>query len=396
MLDWLVLSLALASGSGAQSGPLRPTQVLRPPGGPMIAIVETPGSGITAARVTVSLREGPSEAGYAKVLERLALERMQAVARRMGARVDAARTPWGVTYTAVGAEADFEHLAWILREAVAEPDPEPVHFERTRARVQAEVDRLRETAHGALLSWLRDRAFPTLPALEGTGATLDSLTVDRLREFWARTHQRSDMRFVVAGALPTEALQVAFAHVGAPERHRAPPPEDGAPGFEDPDPEVLRDWYGEALLAGRPGDPHPIVVARLAADILTEETDGYETWVELWEMEEWTVLVLTGAAYPSAAERMRRRVRSVVPSLEASVSEEMVERARGRIRRETLQSARSPWGLVAVIGRHLDATGDPGGAQRFLDALDDVDRDSVVAFLGALIERTPIRAEVRP
>lgn len=395
MLDWLLLSLALASISGVQASPLRPTQVLRPPGGPVVAIVETPGSGVAAARVTVSLREGPSEAGYAKVLERLALERMRTVARRLGARVDASRTPWGVTYTAVGAEADFEHLAWILREAVAQPDPEPVHFERTRAEVQTEVDRLRETAHGALLAWLRDRAFPTLPALEGTEATLDSLTVDGLREFWARTHQRSAMRVVVAGALPSEAIQVAFAHVGAPESRRAPPPEDGASGFEDPDPEVLRSWYGEALLAGPSGDPHPTIVARLAAELLAE-ADGYETWVELWEMEEWKVLVLTGAAYPSAAERMRRHVRSVVPSLETSLSEEMVERARSRIRRETLRSARSPWGLVAVIGRHFDATDDPGGAQRFLEALDEVDRDSVVAFLGELMERTPIRAEVRP
>lgn len=396
MLDWLLLSLALASGSGVQATPLRPTQVLRPAGGPVIAIVETPGSGITAARVTVSLREGPSEAGYAKVLARLALERMRTVARRMGARVDASRTPWGVTYTAVGAEADFEHLAWILRQAVEEPAPEAVHFERTRAEVQTEVDRLRETAHGALLAWLRDRAFPTLPALEGTGATLDSLTVDGLRDFWARTHQGSAMHFVVAGALPPEAIQVAFAHVGAPESRRAPPPEDGTSGFEDPEPEVLRSWYGEALLAGPSGDPHPTVAARLAAELLSGEADGYETWVELWEMEEWKVLVLTGAAYPAAAERMRRRLRSVVPSLETSVTEEMVEGARGRIRLETLRSARSPWGVVAVIGRHFDATGDPGAAQRFLEALDDVDRDSVVAFLGTLMERTPIRAEVRP
>lgn len=399
MFHWLVVTLALASTAGAQAqqaDPLRPTRVLRPVGGPLIAVVETPGAGIAVARVTVSLREGPAEAGYAKVLERLALERMEGAARSMGARVDASRTPWGVTYTAVGAEADFEHLAWILRRAVDRPDPDGVQFERTRSEVRTEVDRLRETAHGALLSWLRDRTFPTLPPLEGTGPSLDSLTLNRLQAFWDRTHQKSAMRVVVAGELPPEAIQVAFAGVGAPESRRAPPPDDDAAGFQEPDPEVLRSWYGEARLAGRSGDPRPAVVARLAAELLSQESDGYETWVELWEMEEWKVLVLTGAAYSSAAQRMRRRLSSVVPSLESSVTEEEVERVRGRIRLETLRTARTPWGLVALVGRHLDATGDPNAAQRFLEALDDVDRDSVVGFLGELVERTPIRAEVRP
>lgn len=396
MLDWLVLASFLTSLPGVQSPSLRPTEVLRLVGGPLIAVVETPGSGVVAARVTVDLREGPSEAGYAGVLERLALERMETVARRLGARVDASRTPWGVTYTAVGAAADFEHLAWILREAVAEPMPDPLHFERTRSEARAGVDRLRETAHGTLRARLRDRAFPTLPALEGTAATLDSLTVDGLREFWGRTHQRSAMRFVVAGDVPSEAIQVAFAHVGSPDGRRAPPPEEGPTGLDDPDPQVLRRWYGEAHLAGRAGDPRPSVAARLAAELLSEEGEGYETWTELWEMEGWEVLVLTGAAYPAAADRMRRRIRSVVPTLETSVTEEMVERAKARIRQETLLAARTPWGLVTVIGRHLDATGDPAGAQRYLRALDDVDRKGLVAFLGRLLEQTPLRAEVTP
>lgn len=379
------------------ASPLAPDTVLAPPGGPRIVLLSAPGEGVAALRLSVPLRESAVEAGAGWLLKELALERMQTLARPVGAQVSASRTPWGVAYAVVGAAADFEFLAYLLREAVAAPAVDTPELGEALARLREESARALETPRGRVVADLRGQVAPGAPPVEGTPGSVAALDAARVREVWQRSHQSSRMTLVVSAPAIPEVVLAATRGMGAPEEEArepldAPPP----PQPRRTDPQALRAWYGEVWSAGPAEDPHGPVAALLVAEELRRSVRGYEAGVELWELPDRWALAVVGAAYGRDATPMRRTLTGVVRATRDALAPDAVGQAVSRVLGELLVRSRTPAGLVAMVGRALEATGDPLAAARQVEALHRVDVASTRAYLDAALARGPARAEVRP
>lgn len=386
-----------AQGAAAPSGPLTPDTILAPPGGPRIVVLGTPGSGVAALRLHVPLQEGPAEAGIGLLLRELVEARMESLARPVGARVSATRTPWGLAYAVEGSVADFEYLAYLLREAVARPDVGDVGFTRAGQRVAQETARSAETPEGRLAAELRAAVAPEIPAPGGTPATLSRLGPGAVLEAWSRSHRAEEMTLVVSAGVIPEVVLAATRGMGA--SGQAPIPPLDAPRPPDADRtsvQTLRRWYGRAWTGGDPASPLGPVTALLLSSLLEGRDGSYETTLQLRELPgRWALLVM-GAAYRSAEGSMRATVDGALDDVEARLDPAEVARAAARVRRDLLLRARTPLGLTEVVGRGLEAGGDPGVAARQLAALDEVDVQEVRAFLAELRAGPGARAEVGP
>jgi len=297
----------------------------------------------------------------------------------------------------VGAAADFEYLAYLLREAVASPDVEGPAFQEARLRLQARVAGDVETPFGRVAATLRSLVAPGQPPLEGTRGSVAGLDAARVREVWRRSHQSSAMTLVVSAPVAPEVVLAATRGLGAPEES-AGPPLDAPPRPEPqpPPPEALRTWYGEARTAGSAGDPLGPVLARLVAARLRAMGGRFELGVELWELPDRWVLAIIGASYAADAQAMRRAVSGVLAGVRDTLDGEAVAAALAALRRERLIEARTPAGLVAVVGRAAESRGDPGAAARDAAALARVDAGSVRRFLDEVLALPPSVAQVLP
>jgi len=376
---------------------LTPDTVLNPPSGPRIVMLGAEGEGVAAMRISVPLTEGPVEEGAGEVLRALALARMQGMADLVGARVSASRTPWGLSYEVEGAVADFEYLAYILRTAVAAPDTAASSLDAARHLLEEAQARTRETPDGKIAADLRAAVAPGVRPLQGSAATLPGLDAARIRQVWRRSHQASVMTLVVSSPLVPEVVLAATRGMGAPEAAAAGPLDAPAPVDRGKSQvQTLRSWYGEAFGAGPARSPVAAVTALLLADALTARSGGYETQVQLWDLPERSVLVLTGAAYPREAEGMRRAVSGTIDALRAHLDEGAVRDASARARADVLLDARTPGGLVELVGRAMEPAGDPDTASRRVAELSRVGLDDVASLLDQMRARGPVRAEVRP
>lgn len=399
MLPVLVLLLLLpavpARAQGIPADPLQPDAVLEIPGGPRLVHFRTPGTEVASLRVSIPVRESDPEAGGARVLLEAALERTAPLAARVGARVEGVRTLQGIAYTISGPSAVFDHLAWLLREAVREPDPAGIR--RALEGVRVDAERERETPAGVLLARLREGVSPDLPPFSGSPASLQAMTPEVIQGLWGRTHVREGMTVVAAGPLPVEVLLAGILDAGVPSGGGVEAPSHTLPEVRDRTrAQVLRSWYGEAWTVGTPDDPRTAVVARLMAERLRSLPGRVEAGAELWELGGSAALVVTGAAYPPDAVAMRRRIQGLRQEVSDGLEAGEVARVVATLGRETLLAARSPTGLVSVVGYHLDATGDPAGARHFIDALSTVDVPGVTALLSELGQRPAVTADVRP
>lgn len=406
LLDAFLAAALWTTAVGAQvaapatpepASPFVPDTVLTPPGGPRILLLTSPGEGVAALRLAVPLQEGPAEAGAGSLLRDLALERMRTLARPVGAEVSAVRTPHGIAYSVEGAAADFEYLAYLLRQAVASPDVEGPAFQEARLRLETEVAADVETPARRIAGLLRAQVAPGYPPLQGTRGSVAGLDAARVEEVWSRSHQASAMTLVVSAPVAPEVVLAATRGMGAPEE-AAGPPLDAPPASEPrpPSPEAIRTWYGEAREAGAVGDPSGPVVARLVAARLQALGGPFEVGVELWELPDRWALVVIGAARPSDAQAMRRAVSGALAGVRDGLDGKAVAAAVAELRRDLLVEARTPAGLVAIVGRAAETRTDPRAAADDAAALASVDVDTIRRRLDEMLRLPPSVAQVRP
>ena len=389
------------AGAASAEGPyaaLVPDTVIFPSGGPRIVLLTAPGEGVAALRLAVPLREGPAEAGAGWLLKELALERMQTLARPVGAEVAAIRTPWGVAYSVVGAAADFEFLAYLLRQAVEAPDVEAPAFIETRLRLREAAARGVETPSGRVAAELRAQAAPGIPPALGSPGSLQAMDGALVRQVWLRSHQASGMTLVVSAPVVPEVVLAATRGMGAPEESAMGPLDALAPraGRGATATQALRTWYGEAWQAMPTEDPHGPVVALLASEALRAQAVGFEVSLELWELPDRWVLAVVGGAYGRDVAPMRRAVSGTLTQVRDRLTAAEVRRAVSRVQGDLLLRSRTPAGLVSWVGRAMEAGGDPRAAADGLLSLSRVDEASTRAFVESLLTRGPVRAEVRP
>jgi len=280
---------------------------------------------------------------------------------------------------------------------VAFPDVRGPAFQEARLRLQAQVAEDVETPFRRIASELRAQLAPGYPPLIGTPASVGGLDQGRVLEVWRRSHQSSAMTLVVSAPVAPEVVLAATRGLGAPEESAGPPLDAPAPpGPRLAEPEALRTWYGEARAVGAAGNPSASVVARLVSAQLEASAGRFEAGVELWELADRCVLAIVGAAYASDAQAMRRAVSGALARVRDSLDGRAVAATVADLRRGLLVEARTPAGLVALVGRAVENGGDPGAAARDAVALASVDVDSIRRFLDEILQRAPSVAQVRP
>jgi hypothetical protein len=204
------------------------------------------------------------------------------------------------------------------------------------------------------------------------------------------------MTLVVSAPVVPEVVLAATRGMGAPEGEPWAP-SDPAPGASrTAAPQSLRSWYGEAWSLPGPGDPRGAIVATLVADRLRDDAEGLEASVELWELPDRSVLTVIGSSWPRNAQAMRRAVSSVLARTRNDLDDVAVAAAVARARRQLMLSVRTPAGLVAAVGRAMEAEGNPFAAARRMEELQIVDAASVRALFDELFRQSPRTAEVRP
>ncbi len=391
-------ALVWAAPSSAQNvaETLRADSVLTPPGGPRTVMVHAEGTAVIALRLHIPVAEAPSEAGAGEILRRMGVGRAFSVADQVGARLEASRTATGITYTVTGPGADFDHLVWVLRTATAHPGLQ--RFQQVRSELRSELEGHRETAAGVLARTLRTRAAPSSPPPEGTLATLQGMEHETLLGIWRRTHRRDALTLVLVGTVAPEAALAALMDLGSSGGEEAEEAHLTAdlPQEPTPDPEVIRHWYGEAYPVPDVDDPRALVAAVLFSERLRSTPGNFEVGVELWEVDDRTLLAFTGAAYPRSASALRARIEGLREEVASEVSSESVERARLRLWRDLLHQTQTPWGLANLMGRWMELSGDSGAAARYVEALENVDREAMEEFLRALAAAASSTGEVRP
>lgn len=376
--------------------PLLPDTILTPPERPRIVVLRAPGSPVITLRLFVPVSEAPSEAGAARLLQVLGTNRARGVAGTTGAQVEGARTPWGIVYSVRGAVDDLDYLAYLLRIAVAEPVLDRVDVQRGRNRLLDEARVAEETPAGRIAESLRSQAAPEVTPLGGTTASLAGLSRATLREVWSRTHRAPDLTLLAVGDLPHELLLTSVQGMGAPPGPTPEPPSAPAPTVRPNRVQVLRSWYGQAHVIADARDPRADVAALLVAQRFREEPGPFEARVELWDLDGRKALAAVGAAYSRSASAMRTRVSGIVGETAEAVEDEEIREAVARVRAEALFAARTPHGRASLVGRFLDATGDPGAARRYVDGLEALTPEAVRSFLREIADGRVVRAEVRP
>jgi hypothetical protein len=359
---------AIAAVSAAANDPLAPDLVFASPGSPRILRLGAPGSQLISVRVTVPVREAANEAGAGRLLQTMGVERVDDRARGNGISFAGSRTPWGITYSATGARADFDLIQELLHQALAEPTISEAEFERQRRTLYNEVLDRQETPTSRIVADLRTKAVPTAPPIDGTAASLFSMTRLAVRDVWTRTHRPDSMTVMVYGDVQQDRLLEAFKDLGAPRTATAgrststlrPQTPRAVQGF--------RQWAGYGWVVSDARDPHVLVASVLITDALQGRTEPFESNVQLWDTERGRLLVVLGAAYPQGATRMRSRLSTLLRDTRTGLTESKVTEAVARVRRELLVGARTPMGLVSLVGRSYDATRDAGASTKLLAA----------------------------
>ncbi len=371
-----------------------PYAQLSPPGGPTIAFFQGPNHRLLSLRLSFPLTEAVEEAGAGQVLRVQALERMQPMAQRIGARVEVHRTPQAIVYQVTGAASDLDFLIWILREGVQ--PPRSPDFAAARRRVLTEAQRRLETPEGVLALRLRRALSPGEAPVGGTPPVLERLEPSHISALWARSHELSTARLVVVGGVTPEAVLAALTDLGlpsdAPIPQLPPPPSSGEPRGT---PEVIRHWTAAAYpVEGR--DPTALVLAQLLADRVRETPGDYEIGVEVWDLVAGRALVLSGAAYPRQQTAMRNRVAGLLNEIEGSIDDDTVRRIASGLRTDILVAGRTPDGLAELVGQAWDTGTGPEGIENLMIRLESLRAADLSGLVGTLRARTPVREEIRP
>lgn len=391
----LAVALALQTVPQQWSG-LRADELLHPPGGPEIAVFRAVTPEVVTLRLSVPLEESRAEAGAGQFIQRQATDRMEPLARRIGARVEVHRTPQGMVYQVSGALADLDFLGWVLRAGLEPPSAED--FDDIRRRIQAENDRRMETPQGVLAARVRSALAPDIPSVYGTTGSLSRIDPVRLRAIWERSHRRDRARLVGAGQVPSELALALAADLGLPDSTSAtsvPPGEDT--GSPQPNPEVNRNWLVEAFPLSSEDEVAALVAGRWLGEQVRAAGEDLEMGIEIWDIGRGRrALIVTAAAFPRSVQLMRSRIDTLFEDAVARITDEDVARTAGAVRTDIIMGARTPWGLAELVGQAWDAGNDPAGVDALLSDLTALTRSDVVELFETLAASTPVREELRP
>jgi len=381
----LLVTAPLAARAQASDAAFTPDTVLQMPGGPRIVVLRSDPGGVAALRLSIPFVETAAEAGAGRMLAALAERRMAGVARQVGARVSASRTPWGLAYSVEGAEADLDYLAYLLRLATAQPRPENGIVELIRAELILDLERQDESPGDRLLADLRRTTAPDLSPLGGSHSSVRLLDQARLRAVWQRTHLAPSMSLVAMTSASAVTLLAMLEQIGLPKVEVTEPMNAPDSGVVNRGPPPPGSWYAEARVDHAVADPHAAVAAHLLAQNAAGSGTGLDLSVRVWQLRDRSLLVVAGTALSRPAiTSLKETVLSALADFSDSLDAHQVAIAVGRVGREYRARARTPGGLVEQVGHMADRTGGSSDASLYLAGLGRVTAESLAAYLDGL------------
>jgi len=381
----LLVTAPLAARPQASEAAFTPDTVLQMPGGLRIVVLRSDPGGVAALRLSIPFVETAAEAGAGRMLAALAERRMAGVARQVGARVSASRTPWGLAYSVEGAEADLDYLAYLLRLATAQPRPENGIVELIRAELILDLERQDESPGDRLLADLRRATAPDLSPLGGSHSSVRLLDQARLRAVWQRTHLAPSMSLVAMTSASAVTLLAMLEQIGLPKVEVTEPMNAPDSGVVNRGPPPPGSWYAEARVDHAVADPHAAVAAHLLAQNAAGSGTGLDLSVRVWQLRDRSLLVVAGTALSRPAiTSLKETVRSALADFSDSLDAHQVAIAVGRVGREYRARARTPGGLVEQVGHMADRTGGSSDASLYLAGLGRVTAESLAAYLDGL------------
>jgi len=381
----LLVTAPLAARAQASDAAFTPDTVLQMPGGPRIVVLRSDPGGVAALRLSIPFVETAAEAGAGRMLAALAERRMAGVARQVGARVSASRTPWGLAYSVEGAEADLDYLAYLLRLATAQPRPENGIVELIRAELILDLERQDESPGDRLLADLRRATAPDLSPLGGSHSSVRLLDQARLRAVWQRTHLAPSMSLVAMTSASAVTLLAMLEQIGLPKVEVTEPMNAPDSGVVNRGPPPPGSWYAEARVDHAVADPHAAVAAHLLAQNAAGSGTGLDLSVRVWQLRDRSLLVVAGTALSRPAiTSLKETVLSALADFSDSLDAHQVALAVGRVGREYRARARTPGGLVEQVGHMADRTGGSSDASLYLAGLGRVTAESLAAYLDGL------------
>jgi len=397
----LALSLSPSLGGGACGGSapvfadgLRPDTILRPDGGPSIAVFHGGASEVVSIRASVPLIEAVEEGGAGQLLRIQAQARMESLAGRIGARVEVHRTTRSMIYQVSGSVQDLDYLSWILREGMG--PPEASRFDAAARQALVDLQRQLETPEGTLARRLVQSLSPGIPPLQGSEGVLERLDASRLSAIWARSHVRPEVRVVVVGRVDPTLLLATLADLSLPEEGPRPQlPPIASTGESRGSPEVIRHWMARAFLLDDVGAAS-LISSRHLSLLLRESPGDFEASVELWEVGAGRALIFSGAAYSRSRQALQTRLAGLLNEGLQSLDATRVRRIAAELEREIRLASRHPWGLAELAGQAWDSGGSPDGVAELIEEIERTTTEEVRAFLQGLAERTPVVEELRP
>jgi hypothetical protein len=381
----LLVTAPLAARAQASDAAFTPDTVLQMPGGPRIVVLRSDPGGVAALRLSIPFVETAAEAGAGRMLAALAERRMAGVARQVGSRVSASRTPWGLAYSVEGAEADLDYLAYLLRLATAQPRPENGIVELIRAELILDLERQDESPGDRLLADLRRATAPDLSPLGGSHSSVRLLDQARLRAVWQRTHLAPSMSLVAMTSASAVTLLAMLEQIGLPKVEVTEPMNAPDSGVVNRGPPPPGSWYAEARVDHAVADPHAAVAAHLLAQNAAGSGTGLDLSVRVWQLRDRSLLVVAGTALSRPAiTSLKETVLSALADFSDSLDAHQVALAVGRVGREYRARARTPGGLVEQVGHMADRTGGSSDASLYLAGLGRVTAESLAAYLDGL------------
>ena len=381
----LLVTAPLAARAQASDAAFTPDTVLQMPGGLRIVVLRSDPGGVAALRLSIPFVETAAEAGAGRMLAALAERRMAGVARQVGSRVSASRTPWGLAYSVEGAEADLDYLAYLLRLATAQPRPENGIVELIRAELILDLERQDESPGDRLLADLRRATAPDLSPLGGSHSSVRLLDQARLRAVWQRTHLAPSMSLVAMTSASAVTLLAMLEQIGLPKVEVTEPMNAPDSGVVNRGPPPPGSWYAEARVDHAVADPHAAVAAHLLAQNAAGSGTGLDLSVRVWQLRDRSLLVVAGTALSRPAiTSLKETVLSALADFSDSLDAHQVALAVGRVGREYRARARTPGGLVEQVGHMADRTGGSSDASLYLAGLGRVTAESLAAYLDGL------------
>lgn len=361
---------------------------------PAIVVLREPALPLVTLRLSLLADDPPGYAGAGHLVQHLHEAALAERVRRVGGRVQMARTSDAVVYTVAGPAAELEHLAGSLAAVLRAPTPATPELLVALRTLETERAAEREVAPAYVRATLRAARFPGDLSAAGTETGAARLATARLADVWGAMYRPERVTVVAVGDVELDRVRAVFRALPAAGGAPLPARADTVRAFAADTPQATRAWIGRAWAADDADPAALTVTARLLRNHLRRRMTRSEVEVEHWWSHHGQALALVVATPDSLAPVARRTVDASLAAMGETLDARLVRDAAASLRREMRLFARTPERMAELLGAFADRGEGGDAAQRFFAAVERVTEAEVRAVLDVLLAEPPAVVEV--